>query len=63
MSRRQLKDPQRSPNFAIQFYGVWGGSALSFPVNDRNQNTSTPYGAPVYDINGNMTRRGDHRFV
>jgi RHS repeat-associated protein len=38
------------------------GSAQSFPVNDRNQNTGTPYGTPVYDGNGNMTQRGDHRF-
>jgi hypothetical protein len=38
------------------------GSAQSFPVNDRNQNTGTPYGTPVYDANGNMTARGDHRF-
>jgi RHS repeat-associated protein len=38
------------------------GSPQSFPVNDRNQNTGTPYGTPVYDGNGNMTQRGDHRF-
>jgi hypothetical protein len=38
------------------------GSIQTFGVNNRNQNTATPYGAAAYDLNGNLTQRGDHRF-
>jgi RHS repeat-associated protein len=38
------------------------GSPATFGVNNLNQNTTTPFGAATYDLNGNMTQRGDYRF-